>query len=166
MMTADARTRRLRELLLQLPSRKEYLGGQEFSYVKLDDVLAVLDTEGDRAALDTELIRRAIRRLDCGALRCRYCEAESPTWKHAEFCAYAQSVVDVDEARKALSAFESKTDTEGDRPACELCRSEGSTTQHPVIICAWHYQRLAQRLADTEKENDHAKAIDSRRSVE
>jgi hypothetical protein len=38
----------LRVCLSLLPRRKEYLGGQEFSYVKLDDVLAVLDTEGDR----------------------------------------------------------------------------------------------------------------------
>jgi hypothetical protein len=33
----------LREKIELLPRRTEYLGGQQFSYVKLDDVLALME---------------------------------------------------------------------------------------------------------------------------
>ena len=35
-------------------------------------------------------------------------------------------------------------------PTCELCRNDGVTQPRPADVCGWHYQRLAQRLADEE----------------
>jgi hypothetical protein len=37
----------LKDQIEQLPRRIEYLGGQQFSYVKLDDVLALIEQDDE-----------------------------------------------------------------------------------------------------------------------
>lgn len=49
------------------------------------------------------LAKRSVRTLDCGHHYCRYCNAKSPEWKHAEACSYVQSEKDV-------RAFQEKAD--------------------------------------------------------
>ncbi len=51
-------------------------------------------------------LRKAIRPLDIGVHSCRYCNAESPDWKHYEHCPYVQSVRDRDDALALLVRIE------------------------------------------------------------
>ncbi len=69
-----------------------------------------IDAQQEAAWLFTNdeliLIRECVRALDCGALHCRYCMAESPTWDHSEHCPYADSQRKVTEARKILDRLQ------------------------------------------------------------
>jgi hypothetical protein len=65
-----------------------------------------------QVAEQIELIRKAIRPMDCGWHHCRYCPAGSSNgWRHDEHCCYQQSVKDAETAAEAcgriLSALES-----------------------------------------------------------
>jgi hypothetical protein len=53
------------------------------------------------------LIRECVRTLDCGALHCRYCRAESGNgWDHSEHCPYADSQRKVKQARTILDRLQ------------------------------------------------------------